>query len=72
MVLTLKRKRSLKQFNNGCMHRTLQQDKKNKSRIEIHNHLLMAASLVAVQHPSSTVFHRAVHSNMRLLTPVYL
>lgn len=41
MVLTLKRKMSLKHFNNGCMRKTLQQDKKNKSQIEIHNHLLM-------------------------------
>lgn len=65
MVLTLKRKMSLEHFNSSCMHRTLQQDKKNKSRIEIHNHLLMATNFYGS-------FCRAVHSNMHLLASVYL
>ena len=72
MVLTLKRKMSLKYVNIDSTQRTLQQDKENKSRIEIHNHLLMATFFMAVQHLSSTVFNRAVHSNLHLLTPVYL
>lgn len=56
MVLTLKRKMSLKHFRNGCTHRTLQKDKKNKSRIEIHNHLLSAIFFTAVPHFFSTEF----------------